>query len=64
MTWLIVGVPKIIGTLAANLKIWDHQGYLILIIALDFIHLNPYDDVAHRSGKSIPYAYTGNSSTH
>ena len=35
-------------------EIWDYQGYLILIIALDSIYLNPYDDIAHRSGKHIP----------
>ena len=35
-------------------QIWDHQGYLILIIALDSIYLNLYENVAHRSGKHIP----------
>ena len=61
MMQLIVGVPKIMGTCAANFdKSEDHQGYLILIIALDSIHLKPYDDIAHRSGKCIPQVYTGN----
>ena len=45
-------------------QIQVHQGYLILIIALDSIHLNLYDDVAHRLGKHIPQAYTGDSSAH
>ena len=53
------------GTNAAKFdQIWDHQGYLILIIALDSIHLNPYDNIAYRSGKCIPHAYTGDSPTY
>ena len=35
-------------------QIWDYEGYLILIIALDSIYLNPYDDVANRLGKVFP----------
>ena len=27
-------------------QIWDYEGYPILMIALDSIYLNPYDDVA------------------
>ena len=45
-------------------QIWDYQGYLILIIALDSVYLNPYDDVAHQSGKHIPQAYAGNLSAY
>ena len=29
-------------------QIWDYQGYLILIVALDSVYLNLYDDVANR----------------
>ena len=34
-------------------QIWDYQGYLILIMALDSIYLNPYDDIANRLSKCI-----------
>ena len=33
-------------------KVWqvqDHQGYLVFVITLDSIHLNPYGNVAHGS---------------
>ena len=47
MMWLIVGVPNITGILATKFdKIWDYQGYLIFIIALDSIHLNLNDNTA------------------
>ena len=45
-------------------QIQDYQGYLILIIALDSIYLNLYDDIAYRLGKCIPQAYAGVSSAH
>ena len=45
-------------------QIQDYQGYLVLIVALDSSYLNPYDDVAKKSGKHILQAYTGDSSAH
>ena len=66
-TLLIVGVPKIMGTCAAKFEvwqIWDCQSYLILIIALDSIHLNPYDNVAYQLGKCITQTHTGNPSAY
>ena len=35
-----------------------------ITIALDTIYLNPYDDIAYRSGKCIPWAYTGDLSAY
>ena len=45
-------------------QIQDFQGYLILIITLDSVHLNSYDDIAHRSGKHVSQAYTGDPSVY
>ena len=39
-------------------QIQDYEGYLILIIALDSIYLNPYDDVANRTSKGVSQACT------
>ena len=65
MTWLIVGIPKITGTHTAKIgQIQDYQHYLVLTIALDTLYLNLYDYIAHRAGKYVSQAYTGNSSTH
>ena len=61
---LIVEVPRITGTHATKFDIWEYQGYLVLIIALDSIHLNPYDDIAKRLGQHIPQGHTGNSSAY
>ena len=44
-------------------QVWDYQGYLILIIALDSIHLNPYN-IAYQSGKGITQTHTGDLSTY
>ena len=47
MMWLIVVVPKIRGNPFCKLQfIWDYQGYLVFIIALDSIHLNPDNNIA------------------
>ena len=45
-------------------QIWDYESYLILIIALDSIYLNPYDDIANRSSEGVFQACTGDSSNH
>ena len=45
-------------------NIWDYQDYLILIIALDSIYLNPYDDVANRSSKGVSQACADDSSSY
>ena len=45
-------------------QIQDYEGYLILIIALDSIYLNPYDDIASRSSEGASQACADNSSTH
>ena len=45
-------------------QIWDYEGYLILIIGLDSIYLNPYDDVANRSSEGVSQACADDSSTH
>ena len=43
----IVGVPRINRDPSHEVgQIQDYEGYLILIIALDSIYLNPYDDVS------------------
>ena len=44
--------------------IWDYEGYLILIITLDSIYLNPYDDIANSSSEGVPQACTDDSSSH
>ena len=43
-------------------QIWDYEGYLILLIALDSIYLNLYDDVANRLSEGVSQACTDNSS--
>ena len=45
-------------------QIWDYEGYLILIIALDSIYLNPYYDVSNRLSEGVSQACTDDSSTH
>ena len=45
-------------------QIHDYEGYLILIISLDSIYLNPYDDIANRLSKGVSQACTDDSSTH
>ena len=45
-------------------QIWDYKGYLILIIALDSIDLNPYDYVANRSSEGVSQACADDSSAH
>ena len=45
-------------------QVWDHQGYLVFVIALDSIHLNPYDNIAQMFGQCIPQAYTGDLSAY
>ena len=59
-TWLIVGVPQIIGICAAKIQqVQDYQGYLVLVVALGSFHLNQNDDVAKGSGVGISQTYTG-----
>ena len=45
-------------------QIQDYEGYLILIIALDSIYLNPYDDVTNRSSEGLSQASADDSSVH
>ena len=45
-------------------QIQDYEGYLILIIALDFMYLNPYEDIANRSSESVSQAYADDASAH
>ena len=45
-------------------QIWDYEGYLILIITLDSIYLNPYDDIANRLHEGVSQAYADDSSAH
>ena len=45
-------------------QIWDYEGYLMLIITLDSIYLNPYDDVANGSSEGVSQACTDNSSAY
>ena len=53
------------GVLSLELgQVWDYKGYLILIIGLDSVYLNPYDDVADWSGDCISKDYTGNLTTY
>ena len=40
-------------------QVWDYKGYLVLIIALDSVYLNPYDDIANWSSEGISQSYTG-----
>ena len=61
----IVRVPRITGTQSHKVgQTWDYEGYLILIIALVSIYLNPYDDIANRSSEGVSQACTDNSSAH
>ena len=45
-------------------QIWDYEGYLILIIAMDSIYLNPYDNIANRSSEGVSQACTDDSSAY
>ena len=45
-------------------QVWDNEGYLILIVALNSIYLNPYDDVAIRSSECPSQACTDNLSAY
>ena len=45
-------------------QIQDYEGYLILIIALNSIYFNPYDDVANRSNEGVSKACTDELSTY
>ena len=45
-------------------QIWDYEGYSILIIALDSIYLNPYDDIANRPSEGVSLACPDDSSAH
>ena len=48
------GGPQDHGDLSCEVRqIWDYKGYLIPIIALDSIYLNPYEDVANRSSEGV-----------
>ena len=57
---LMVGVPKVTGILATKLdKSQDCQGYLVFIIALNSVYLNPDDNIAKRSHVGITQPYAG-----
>ena len=45
-------------------QIWDYEGYLILIIALDSIYLNLYYDVANRPSEGVSQACPDDSSAY
>ena len=45
-------------------QIQDYKGYFILIIALDSIYLNLYDDLANRSSEGVSQACTDDSSAY
>ena len=45
-------------------QIQDYEGYLILIIALDSISLNPYDDIANRLSEGVSQACADDSSAY
>ena len=45
-------------------QIQDYEGYLVFIIALDSIYLNPYDDVANSLSEDVSHACTDDSSAH
>ena len=53
------GGPQDHGDLSCEAgQIWDYEGYLILIIALDSIYLNLYDDISNRSSEGVSQACT------
>ena len=45
-------------------QVQDNEGYLILIIALNSIYLNPYDDIAYGSNEGVSQACTDDLSTY
>ena len=45
-------------------QIWNYEGYLVLIMALDSIYLNPYDDIANRSSEAVSQACIDDLSTY
>ena len=45
-------------------QVQDNKGYLILIVALDSIYLNPYDDIANGSNQDVSQACTDDSSAY
>ena len=56
-----MGVPRIMGTQTHEVgQIWNYEGCLILI-ALDSIDLNLYDDIANRSSEGVSQACTDDS---
>ena len=59
MIQLMVGVPRVTGTLDPKaVEYRDDKGYLIFVIALQPLYLNPDDDIAQGSGKTIlPYPF-------
>ena len=63
--WLIVGVPRIMGGLSCQVgPIQDYKFFLILIIALDSIYLNMYNDIANWSCEVISQTFVGDSSAY
>ena len=55
----IVGGPRIMGDPSCKVgQIWDYEGYLFLIVALDSIYFNPHDDTAIRSSEGVSQACT------
>ena len=65
MMQLMVGVPKLIGILSAKLdKSRITRGYLVFIIALDSIYLNPDNNVAQRLSVGITQTHAGNFCTY
>ena len=60
MTWLMVGVPKITGILAAKLeRSGITRGYLIFVIALNSIYLSLDYNIAQWSCVGIAQPYAG-----
>ena len=55
MMWLMKEVPKMAGIHFCKFKlIQDNQSYLVLIIALDSIYLNPDNNIAQGLSIGIP----------
>ena len=64
MMWLMVVVPRMTGIPAAKLdKSGIYQGYLVFIISLHSIYLNPNDNIAQRSSVGVTQPHTSNFST-
>ena len=57
MHGLLLGFQGLHGDLSCEVgQVWDNEGYLILIIALDSIYLNLYDDIANGLSEGVSQA--------